>query len=79
MKRRTWAVVGVAAAVVLVAVAVVAGVRAARHDGPADRPAAPAGVEPPTGAASTRLPSPDDSYWTTERMRGARPAPMPTG
>ncbi|MFB9237887.1 hypothetical protein ACFFWC_20390 [Plantactinospora siamensis] len=75
MSRQSWTVLGVAAAVVLVAIAVVAGVRAARHDGPA----APAGVDPPTGAASTRLPSPDDSYWTTERMRSARPAPMPTG
>ncbi|OZV76402.1 hypothetical protein CA850_27260 [Micromonospora echinospora] len=27
--------------------------------------------------ASTRLPSPDDSYWSPERMGDAGPAPMP--
>jgi hypothetical protein len=42
-----------------------------------DTPGAPAATDP-AGSSSTQLPRPDDSYWTPERMRSARPAPMPS-
>ncbi|MDG4818340.1 hypothetical protein O7628_22930 [Micromonospora sp. WMMD956] len=74
--RQGWgAAVAVALAVVVVAV-VVTGV-AARRSGPGERPAAPTSVGD-TGASSSRLPSPDGSYWDPGRMGSAEPAPMPT-
>lgn len=65
------ALIGAAAAVIVVAagVAVVLG----RATG-AEQPPAPAD---PTGITSTRLPGSGSTYWTPERMRSAQPAPMP--
>ncbi|MFI0794462.1 hypothetical protein ACH4OY_17520 [Micromonospora rubida] len=75
--RNGWVVaVGAAVAVVLVAV-VVAGVVTARRPGPAGQPPAPTSTGD-VGTASTRLPTPDDSYWDQDRMGSALPAPMPT-
>jgi hypothetical protein len=76
--RRGWgAAVGAALAVVVVAV-VVAGVVTARRSGPGEPPAAPPGTVGDAGTSSTRLPTPDDTYWDPGRMGSARPAPMPT-
>lgn len=65
-------------AVIAAVAAVIAGgmARADRH-----APAAPAGSAPSAGIVSHR--STDDpqqvrDYWTPERMRHARPAPMPS-
>ncbi|MFF5263217.1 hypothetical protein ACFY4C_30165 [Actinomadura viridis] len=54
------------------AAAVAAGVVAVRS--------AAAGPPPPPvhGTGESRVqPAPDDGYWTPQRMRDARPAPMP--
>ncbi|MEU4570274.1 hypothetical protein [Micromonospora sp. NPDC023956] len=77
MTRGWVAAAGAAVAVVLVAV-VVAGVVAARRSGPGEQPGSTGGAVGDTGTTSTRLPSPDDSYWSPERMRDAEPAPMPS-
>ncbi|EEP74300.1 hypothetical protein MCAG_04627 [Micromonospora sp. ATCC 39149] len=75
--RQGWgAAVAVAVAVVVVAV-VVAGV-AVRRSGSGQEPAAPPASVGDTGSSSTRLPSPDDSYWDPGRMGSAEPAPMPS-
>lgn len=73
---RFLSVGAVVVVVATVAVGVVLGVRAMSRD---DAPAAPrpASSAPADGASSTRLPAPDPSYWTPERMRSAQPAPMP--
>ena len=65
-------VVALAGGVLVAAVAVGVAVLAGRSD----HPAAPAGTAPP-GVSGTELPPPEESYWTPERMRSARPAPMP--
>nr|CAI05924.1 hypothetical protein [Micromonospora echinospora] len=76
MTRGWGTAVGVAVAVVLVAV-VVAGVVTVRRSGTAEGSGATGGMVGDTGTTSTRLPSPDDSYWSPERMGDAGPAPMP--
>ncbi|MGC4807508.1 hypothetical protein [Micromonospora sp. DT233] len=76
--RRSWGVAVGAAVAVLVVAVVVAGV-AARRSGPAQSPAGPAGTGGDVGTSSTRLPTPDGSYWDQGRMSSAAPAPMPTG
>ncbi|WP_416901956.1 hypothetical protein [Micromonospora echinospora] len=74
---RGWGVaVGAAVAVVLVAV-VVAGVVTARRPGTGQESGSTGGAVGDTGTTSTRLPSPDASYWSPERMDDAEPAPMP--
>ncbi|GLY25659.1 hypothetical protein [Micromonospora sp. NBRC 101691] len=75
MTRGWGAAVGAAVAVVLVAV-VVAGVVTARRSG-TEESGSTGGAVGDTGATSTRLPSPDSSYWSPERMDEAEPAPMP--
>jgi hypothetical protein len=69
-------------ATALAVVAIVVGLTLAiRALGAKDDPAAPqpAVSAPADGSTSTQLPSPDNSYWTPERMRSASPAPMPKG
>ncbi|MEH1016087.1 hypothetical protein V6U90_23620 [Micromonospora sp. CPCC 206060] len=74
---RPWLVMLAAGgAVVLVVLAV--GVLAVRRSGPAEAPAPAVHSTADPGTTSSRLPVPDESYWTPERMRSAQPAPMPT-
>jgi hypothetical protein len=75
---RALALGATALAVVAVVVGLTLAIRAlgAREDPAAPHPAVSA---PADSSTSTRLPSPDNSYWTPERMRGASPAPMPEG
>ncbi|MEO6088900.1 MAG: hypothetical protein ABIQ18_37895 [Umezawaea sp.] len=60
--------------VVLVAAAVVLGASAVAGFLGAGDPAAPTGPEVADGPAVHT----DPDYWTEERIRGAKPAPMPT-
>jgi len=68
MSTRTVVVVALVAATVVVGASVIAGLR-----GSTGEPAAPAGPEVADGPAEHT----DPDYWTEERMRDAKPAPMP--
>jgi hypothetical protein len=60
--------------IVLVVLAVAAAaIGAAALRTPGGSPTAPTGPEPAGGPAAHT----DPDFWTKERMRGARPAPMP--
>lgn len=68
-RRRTVVLVALIAATVALGASAVAAFR-----GTGDGPAAPTGPEVTGGPAEHD----DPDYWTEERMRGAKPAPMPT-
>jgi hypothetical protein len=66
-RRRTIVVVALVATAVVLGASVIAGLRGTGG------PAAPAGPEVAGGPAQHT----DPDYWTEERMRDAKPAPMP--
>lgn len=70
MSTRTVVVVALVAATVVVGASVIAGLRGTV--GPA-APADPAGPE----VADSPAEHTDPDYWTEERMRDAKPVPMP--
>lgn len=70
-RKRTVVLVVLVTAAVVLGAAAVAGLRGT--GGPAG-PAAPVGPEVAGGPAEHT----DPDYWTEERMRDAKPAPMPT-
>jgi hypothetical protein len=67
-RRRTVVLVALVAATVVLGASVIAGLRGTGG------PATPAGPEVAGGPAQHT----DPDYWTEERMREAKPAPMPT-
>ncbi len=73
---RPWVVAVAGGAVALIVV--LTGVMAARWAAREEQPAPAVQITDDSGVTSTRLPTPDESYWTPERMRSAQPAPMPT-
>ncbi|MFI9527493.1 hypothetical protein [Micromonospora rosaria] len=76
MSGRAMVLTGVAVLALLGGAAGVAGLLRAGGDGPG-------GGGPPAGISETSrsvdLPGDTGDYWTPERMRDARPAPMPEG
>jgi hypothetical protein len=70
--------VGAAVAAAIAVALVVFGLRTLFADDAPGTPE-PAGSLPPDTFRSTELPPVDPSYWNPDRMRSARPAPMPEG